>query len=226
MKRSSLFLILTLLISTFTLFQPLPAQEKKKEEKEKDLELQKNIDQLKKSIDEMKKKMKDQSKELEKSMQEYNKAIKNSDDLEFYRLPGRSGHYPIIDEDPYGIGRRDNFPGFTGREGESEKTIWDISRQVNKSTFSKEYTFDVDAISRSFVMSIVGDCKTGDIRVSIIMPGGKTYSEIVIDESGILNWRKSFVINENENKDKTGEWIFRVKVNDATGFFKIFFQTN
>jgi len=45
-------------------------------------------------------------------------------------------------------------------------------------------------------MSVSGDCKAGEIRIKIIMPNGKTYSDIIIDEFGNLNWRKSFTISD------------------------------
>ena len=49
--------------------------------------------------------------------------------------------------------------------------------------------------------------------------------DIVIDEFGNLNWRKSFTISEEENKDKAGEWIYKIEAVKATGFFKISLQT-
>ena len=74
-------------------------------------------------------------------------------------------------------------------------------------------------------MSVMGDCKTGEISIKVITPGGKTYSDILIDEFGNLNWRKSFNISETENQDKAGEWKFKIDSNKATGFFRISLQT-
>ena len=74
-------------------------------------------------------------------------------------------------------------------------------------------------------MSVNGDCKSGEIKVKIIMPDGKTYSDILIDEFGNLNWRKSFSITDTENKDKTGAWKFAISASKATGYFKISLQT-
>ncbi len=74
------------------------------------------------------------------------------------------------------------------------------------------------------VMTVNGDCKAGEIRIKIIMPNGKTYSDIVIDEFGNLNWRKSFTVSEEENKDKVGKWKFKVDANKASGIFKISLQ--
>lgn len=74
-------------------------------------------------------------------------------------------------------------------------------------------------------MSVMGDCKAGEIRIKIVMPNGKNYSDILIDEFGNLNWRKSFTISEKENQDKSGEWKFQIASTKATGFFKISLQT-
>jgi hypothetical protein len=110
--------------------------------------------------------------------------------------------------------------------GNSEKSTWDISKSIKESSYSRDYIFDVEPTAKSVVMSVSGDCKQGEIRVKITMPNGKTFSEIVIDEFGNLNWRISLTISETENQDKTGEWKFDIKSSKATGYFKIFFQVN
>ena len=69
-------------------------------------------------------------------------------------------------------------------------------------------------------MSISGMSRSGEIRIAILMPGNKTYSEVVIDELGNLNWRKSFEINE-DSKERIGNWKFKVTTKRATGNFRI-----
>ena len=113
---------------------------------------------------------------------------------------------------------------FHGFDGDNESTSWEFSRKVKEKTLKSEYTFDVEKTANSVVMSVMGDCKAGEIRVKIVMPGGKTYSDIVIDEFGNLNWRKSFTISETENQDKAGAWKFVISSNKATGYFKISLQ--
>jgi hypothetical protein len=108
--------------------------------------------------------------------------------------------------------------------GDSEKTTWDYSKTVKEKTFSRDYTFDVEKTSNTVVMTVMGDCKSGEIRIKIVMPNGKSYSDILIDESGNLNWRKSFSISDKENQDKAGEWKFQISSVKATGFFKISLQ--
>ncbi len=109
--------------------------------------------------------------------------------------------------------------------GDAERTTWDFSKSVKDNTFSGDYTFDVEKTAKTVVMSVMGDCKSGDIRIKIVMPNGKNYSDILIDESGNLNWRKSFTISESENQDKTGSWKFQISSTKATGFFKVSLQT-
>jgi hypothetical protein len=112
-----------------------------------------------------------------------------------------------------------------GMGGDSERTTWDFSKSVKENTFSRDYSFDVEKTVNTVIMSVMGDCKAGEIRIKIIMPNGKSYSDILIDEFGNLNWRKSFTISDTENQDKTGEWKFQTASNKATGFFKISLQT-
>ena len=109
-------------------------------------------------------------------------------------------------------------------DGDNESTTWEFSRSVKEKTLKSDYSFDVEKTSNTVVMSVNGDCKAGDIRIKITMPGGKTYSDIVIDEFGNLNWRKSFAISETENQDKAGVWKFQITSNKATGYFKISLQ--
>ncbi|MBM3420861.1 MAG: hypothetical protein FJY11_06980 [Bacteroidetes bacterium] len=99
-------------------------------------------------------------------------------------------------------------------------TSWDFARSVSDNTSSKEYTFEVEKDMKSLSLSISGMCKTGEIRIAVMMPGNKSYSEVVIDEFGNLNWRKSFELNE-ESKDKIGVWKFKVTTTKATGNFRL-----
>jgi len=108
--------------------------------------------------------------------------------------------------------------------GDSERTTWDYSKSVKEKTFSKDYSFEVEKTVKTVVMSVMGDCKSGEIHIKILMPNGKNYSDILIDESGNLNWRKSFTISETENQDKAGDWKFQISSTKATGFFKISLQ--
>jgi hypothetical protein len=227
MKRNNSILITAILLSFCFFLQPLLGQDKTKEEKEKELKLQQAIDQQKKAMMEQKKVIDIQT---DQAMKDLNVKIqKNNELMNVYKSRVRNqGDLEGLDE-PYvispGVEFQDYGRGWFHGSGDSEKTTWDFSKQVKETTFSRQYSFDVEESANTVVMTVMGDCKKGDIRVKIVMPGGKVYSDIVIDEFGNLNWRKSFTISEDENKDKTGEWVFKIEAENATGFFKISLQT-
>lgn len=231
MKRSLIIILTALLIPVCFSLQQVSAQEEKtKEDKEKEMKLQQAIDQQKKAMMEQKKAQDLADKEIEKSLQEAQENVQKSNDVvNLYRSRLHSSGRDLEQLDqPFVVSPGVEFPGFGrfwSREGDSERTTWDFSKQVKETSFSRQYSFDVEESASTVVMTVMGDCKAGDIRVKIVMPGGKVYSDIVIDEFGNLNWRKSFTISEDENKDKTGEWVFKIEAEKATGFFKISLQT-
>jgi hypothetical protein len=226
MKKCSLLITVVFLITICFSARPLNAQENSSSQKEKEQKLQQAIDLQKKAMSEQRKTQELQMKELEKLRNDTMGHIRVNYDPNFYRSRVRSsGNSFEVFDDPMVVSAGTQFSGYFGRGGDSERTTWDFSKQVKESTYSKDLSFDVEKTATSVSMSVMGDCKSGQIRVKIVMPGGKVYSDIVIDESGNLNWRKSFTISEELNKDKTGEWKFRIEAEKATGFFKISLQT-
>ena len=245
MKKIRVLLIAVFLISAGSYSQQVIAQEKTKAEKEKEQKLQQVIEEQKKALTDQKKKMdvlvkegliteEDGQMEIMKQQEKMNDLMMDLeislDDLG--NDAGRSNAVRIYNQrssreyEPYVI----TSPGtgyFFGHSvgSDAERTTWDFSKSVKESSFSNSYSFNVEKTVKNVVMSINGDCKEGEIRIKIAMPNGKNYSDIVIDEFGNLNWRKSFTISETENQDKTGEWKFQIISTKATGYFKISLQT-
>ncbi|NLA47978.1 MAG: hypothetical protein GX876_00795 [Bacteroidales bacterium] len=209
MKKYGMILLLVFFASFFQ-FQQLNAQEKNREEKEK--ELQEAIREQKRiMIERQKADFEDQKRareEFEKAMEELKEQGKTRSFVDPFIWPGPG----------------DLFRWYPN--GNSEKSTWDISKSIKESSYSREYVFDVESSAKSVIMSVSGDCKEGEIRIKIIMPDGMTFSEIVIDQYGNLNWRKSLNISGSENQDKTGDWKFIINSSKATGYFKIFFQVS
>jgi hypothetical protein len=237
MKSIKVLIMTMILISAGGLMQQVIAQEKTKAELEKEVQLQQSINEQKKAMADQKKAQADAEalkKEQEAAMEE----LMNVN----VEIPGKDGETVKVYTQPRG-GRSSGARAFSGTDpfmfnyqvgdtyfghsfgGDEERTTWDFSKTVKENSFNRDYTFDVEKTVSNVVMSVMGDCKAGDIRIKIVMPNGKNYSDIVIDESGNLNWRKSFAISETENQDKTGEWKFQITSNKATGFFKISLQT-
>lgn len=231
MKRVRIILIAVILVTFTCLPGQLAGQEKSKEEKERELRMQQELDAQKKAMAEQKKAQMELQEALEIQQKDVEKALKDAQDEidaasklpDHYRMY-RTGR-PLFEGEPFvWSANPESFYGLS-YGGDSERTTWDFSRSVKEKSFSRDYTFDVESTVKTVVMSVNGDCKAGDIRIKIIMPNGKVYSDIVIDEFGNLNWRKSFTISEEENKDKAGAWKFQISAAKATGYFKISLQT-
>ena len=229
MKKIKMLLLMLILIYSGCLCQPLLAQEQTKEQQKKQEKLQQMIEEQKKSMIDQNKAREDVSEQFKKQSMELNELMEDANNqvnaanrertIRIYSNPRGDRYEPFIlgpDGDRY-------FGHVFG--GDAERTTWDFSKSVKESTFKKEYSFDVEKSASTVIMSVMGDCKAGDIDIKIIMPNGKNYSDIVIDQNGNLNWRKSFGITETENQDKTGEWKFQIDSNKATGYFKISLQT-
>jgi hypothetical protein len=233
MKNIKIVLLAVLILSAGSLFQQVSAQQKSKAELEKEAQLQQAIDEQKKAMADQKAAKAEAEislKEAEKAAQDMMKEIEVSVEPggrpgTTIRSTGQRSPRTYSIEAPFDWAPQGGAQFFGHSGGDSERTTWDFSKSVKENTYSKTYAFDVEKTIKNVVMSVMGDCKAGEIRIKIIMPNGKNYSEIVIDEFGNLNWRKSFTISETENQDKTGEWKFQISSTKATGFFKISLQT-
>jgi hypothetical protein len=231
MKKTGLLLTVTLLLAGASSFQQASAQYKTTDDQEKEQKIQQAIDQQKKAMVE-KQAQEDIIVNLKKSQDELDRTLNdinieyeiNTPDSGDTRSTGRNIRRTFHFDEPYMISRGVRIPD-GNFYGDNESSTWEFSRSVKDKTFSNDYTFDVEKSTTSVVMSVMGDCKAGDIKIRIVMPGGKTYSDIVLDASGNLNWRKSFTISDSENQDKTGQWKFLITSSKATGFFKISLQT-
>jgi ATPase subunit of ABC transporter with duplicated ATPase domains len=237
MKKIRFILIAVFLVSLSVLSQPAGAQDKTKEEREKELRIQEEIDAQKKAFSEQKKAQEEAQKSIQESQIEVDKAMKEAQEQveaaskyrDLVKVYKGTGDKPYFNIEPFEGEPFMYTPGmekFWGLSHTSEgaRSSLDFSRSVKENSFSRDYVFDVEPTAKSVIMSVNGDCKSGEIRIKIVMPNGKVYSDITIDESGNLNWRKSFSISEEENKDKAGAWKFQINASKATGFFKISLQ--
>jgi hypothetical protein len=227
MKRSILITIAVMATICLSV-QQLSGQDKNQAQKDKEAKLQQAIELQKKQMAEQKKVQEQQQVDIDKAMQEAQTEVaKSTGEINYYKRVRPSMVGRDFGDQSFYISPGADFHGnaFFMDGGDGERTTWDFSKYVKEASFSKQYSFDVEKSAENVVMTVMGDCKVGEIRVKIIMPGGKTYSDILIDESGNLNWRKSFTISEDENKDKAGEWIFKIEATKATGSFKISLQT-
>lgn len=125
----------------------------------------------------------------------------------------------------YGLPNPGDYYVFSGSGHVSKPgSSWNYSRQVLEATFTNEFTMSASDES-NVNLSVSGDCAEGSIIVAIIMPDGKPLSEVILDENGSLNWRKSFEAGGN-NGWKNGKWVFKIRAKNATGNLRISLSSN
>lgn len=226
MKKYSLILAVIFLLSSF---QAIDAQDRTREdrlqEEEEKIKIQGEIDQQKKAMIEHRR-----SEEFKQSLNEGRQNIEEAieDVRENYREHRNDRNQPgtpRTPDAPFAFSFPEfNLSGVFPRD-DAERSSLSLSKSLKGSDFEQDYIFDVASTSKTVSMSITGYCKEGEIRIRIRMPNGKMYSDVLIDESGNLNWRKSFNISEEENTDKRGDWRYEITAKDATGYFRIALQT-
>ncbi len=235
MKATRFILGGLMIISLLAFSGQVSAQNKNRVEKEKELRMAEEIDAQKKAFAEQKRQQEEMDKVAKETREEVEKAMKEAreklEESGVYNLDkdfrNRSEN-PAFKWQQFDGSRYMMTPGMdafswqhAGDDG--ERTDWEYSRSVKDGSFSGIYAMDV-RLPSTVVMSVNGECKEGEIKIKIIMPDGKVFSEVMIDGFGNLNWRKSFSVSEKENMEKSGEWKFQVDARKATGFFRISFR--
>ncbi|MGD0342747.1 MAG: hypothetical protein ABSA76_13675, partial [Bacteroidales bacterium] len=150
MKKSSLILAIIFLISISS-FQVTVAQEKTKEDKDK--ELNELVEEQKKALVDQKKAQEEVRKAMEKSRAVFEDAMGNMKDsllinAEQYKKAFKNFGNP---ESGWNFNNGEPFifspgVGFYGHSlnGDSETTTWNFSKSIKESSFSREYAFDVE----------------------------------------------------------------------------------
>jgi hypothetical protein len=154
--------------------------------------------------------------EFDRAMREYQDVWRSARDF-----PGAKSMVVVPDDKTlrFALPNMDNVYIYDIARGGKPGSSWNYSRQVMEATFTNEFTMTAGD-EADVNLSVSGNCAEGSISVQIIMPDGKQLSEVVLDENGSLNWRKSFE-SEKNNGWKNGKWVFRIKAKDATGTFRI-----
>jgi hypothetical protein len=230
MVQSIAVLMALMMVTSVTTFAQTTQSEK---EKQKEMELkQKEMELKQKQEQEQLQKDLQEAEELmiraeEQKAQEYERIARDYEGMR-KRAEGMSKNAVVVipEEGTWNIRTPhiEDFYFYNSSSYDSPGSSWNYSRQVLEATFSNEFTMSAGDES-SISLSVSGNCAEGSISVAIVMPDGKQLSEVMIDENGSLNWRKSFEADEETNW-KNGKWVFRIKAKDATGNFRIAMTSN
>lgn len=196
-----LFISLFLALGSVSMF----AQTKEEEEKKKqEMMMQKKLEEEKLKAIEEREKIRVRGEDLERAARDAREAY-----AEAWTLPNQVMVSTGTDLDNiYFIG------------GSQSSSSLQYTKNVKEASFTKEFEFEIEKDAERASINVNGMCKEGEIRIKITMPSGKTYTEVLIDEYGSVNWSKTFNIDE-ENGTKTGDWRFQVIATDATGNFRL-----
>ena len=107
--------------------------------------------------------------------------------------------------------------------GESNSRL-SLSKDYNGQSIDKQGTFEIDDDIRKLKLSIDGAVNSGSITVSLVLPDGKLYKSLTIDDSANIHWSESLTIKEDETK-YYGTWKYRITTKVADGSYHLSINT-
>jgi len=210
-RKIIVLMVVTILLSLsgFTAFgQTKEEEEKKKQEK---LILERQIE-AKERADQERERIIVETEEIKKAVRKAREAFRDFD-------------IPDLPESPVFFSTGSGREGAYFVNGSHNTSSLQFSKQLKEASFTKDFEFEIEEGSRRASINISGMCDKGEIRIEITQPSGKSYTEVLIDEFGSVNWSKSFSIDEDDNS-KTGKWVFQIVAREATGNFRLSLRSN
>jgi hypothetical protein len=118
------------------------------------------------------------------------------------------------------VGPRDDYVWVTGWGSGEHNSRLMLSKRYNGQTVDKQGTFEVEDKITKLKLSIEGQVNSGSITVSLILPDGKPYKSLTMDDSADISWSESLNIKEGENK-YYGTWKYRISTKVADGSYHL-----
>ena len=99
-----------------------------------------------------------------------------------------------------------------------------LSKRYNGQSIDKQGTFEIDDEVKKLKLSIDGEVNSGSITVSLILPDGKPYKSLTMDDTADIHWSESSTIKEDETK-YYGTWKYRITTKVADGSYHLSINT-
>jgi hypothetical protein len=119
--------------------------------------------------------------------------------------------------------REDYFYVTNYSSGEHNSRLM-LSKEYNGQSIDKQGTFEVDDNTTKLKLSIEGHVNSGSITVSLILPDGKPYKSLTMDDMADIHWSESLNIKEGETK-YYGTWKYRITTKVADGSYHLSINT-
>jgi len=117
----------------------------------------------------------------------------------------------------------DVFVRSSGRSNERNSRMT-LSKRYDGETVSKKGVFNIESPTTRLRLSIDGSVKSGTITVVVLLPDGKTFKTITIDDAADIQWSESINIKEGE-KQYHGNWKYEIATKAATGRYNLSINT-
>jgi len=111
--------------------------------------------------------------------------------------------------------------GYGSGEHNSRLTL---SKNYNGQSIDKQGTFEVEDKITKLKLSIEGHVNSGSITVSLMLPDGKIYKSLTMDDSADIQWSESLNIKEDVTK-YFGTWKYRITTKVADGSYLLSINT-
>ncbi len=119
---------------------------------------------------------------------------------------------------------REDYVYVTGYGSGEHNSRLMLSKRYNGQSIDKQGTFEIDDEVKKFKLSIDGEVNSGSITVSLILPDGKPYKSLTMDDMADIHWSESFTIKEDETK-YYGTWKYRITTKVADGSYHLSINT-
>jgi hypothetical protein len=119
---------------------------------------------------------------------------------------------------------REDYVYVTGWGSGEHNSRLMLSKHYNGQSIDKQGTFEVENKITKLKLSIEGHVNSGSITVSLILPDGKQYKSLTMDDTADISWLESLNINEGENK-YYGTWKYRIRTKQAEGSYHLSINT-
>ena len=117
---------------------------------------------------------------------------------------------------------RDHYV-YVSSQGEHNSRLM-LSKRYNGQSIDKQGTFEIDDEIKKLKLSIDGEVNSGSITVSLILPDGKPYKSLTMDDTADIHWSESLTIKEDETK-YYGTWKYRIITKVADGSYHLSINT-
>ncbi len=130
----------------------------------------------------------------------------------------------IAAENSYVIHSGDGGYTFFTNQGKSSSQLR-LTKRFEGESASNEGTFEVDETVHNINFTLNGKVRDGEIRVKLLLPDGKAFKDMQIDNSADIQYSQMIRIAENEKK-YYGKWTYKIEAVKADGTYSLQISTN